>query len=264
MSTKTTFKRVALVTVAALGFGLLSSVTPASANRVSSSIGAFVGPNGATSLTVVGGDSLTAGALVRIDVTANDTTTSGLGANESVTASVATPPSVSQRAGSVVDTTTAVGGTGSGARSDFSVINVGAASAQVSGSGGTTAATSVSGVTNWTRWTSAYNDSATPTAALPGDASAARGVIGQRNVGYTRMDSNRTSTTGGTAVTSYYVAVVPRAGSDVYDKGAYTFAFQLTDASGVVRGTATVKIDFVSTAAKSDAAITLGSPAEHS
>jgi len=31
MSTKTTFKRVALVAVAAMGFGVLTSVTPASA-----------------------------------------------------------------------------------------------------------------------------------------------------------------------------------------------------------------------------------------
>ena len=31
MSTKTTFKRIALVTVAALGFGVLSSVAPATA-----------------------------------------------------------------------------------------------------------------------------------------------------------------------------------------------------------------------------------------
>ena len=31
MSTKTTFKRIALVTVAALGFGVLTSVAPASA-----------------------------------------------------------------------------------------------------------------------------------------------------------------------------------------------------------------------------------------
>ena len=31
MSTKTTFKRIALVTVAALGFGVLTSVVPANA-----------------------------------------------------------------------------------------------------------------------------------------------------------------------------------------------------------------------------------------
>ncbi len=35
MSTKTTFKRVALVAVAALGFGVLTSVAPASATQTS-------------------------------------------------------------------------------------------------------------------------------------------------------------------------------------------------------------------------------------
>ena len=37
MSTKTTFKRIALVTVAALGFGLLTSVAPSSAAAVAAS-----------------------------------------------------------------------------------------------------------------------------------------------------------------------------------------------------------------------------------
>ena len=44
MSTKTTFKRVALVTVAALGFGVLTSVAPAQAN-VATTLGVAVGPN---------------------------------------------------------------------------------------------------------------------------------------------------------------------------------------------------------------------------
>ena len=75
MSTKTTFKRVALVTVAALGFGLLSSVAPASA--AVTSLVASVGPTGQTSLTVVG-DTTTAGALVRLDVVTNDTNSTTL------------------------------------------------------------------------------------------------------------------------------------------------------------------------------------------
>ena len=52
MSTKTTFKRIALVTVAALGFGVLTSVVPAQA-AAATALNAVVGPNGATSLTVV-------------------------------------------------------------------------------------------------------------------------------------------------------------------------------------------------------------------
>jgi trimeric autotransporter adhesin len=264
MSTKTTFKRIALVTVAALGFGVLTSVAPATA-QVSQSIAAFVGPNGATSLTVVGGDTTTAGALVRIDVTSNETTVPGLALNETVTASVSVAPAL-RNAGSVVDTTTAVGGTGSAARSDFVVINSGGATAntQPIGTAAATAAEVVSGVTDWTKLgigaTASTNmDSATPTALIGDRTAAARGAIGSLNRFSTRMDGNRTTTTGGTAIASYYVTVAPRAGSDVYDKGAYTFSFQLTDAAGVVRGTTTVKIDFVSSAARSDAAITLNS-----
>ena len=57
MSTKTTIKRIALVAVSALGFGMLSAVAPVSA-QISQSLAASVGPNGATSLTVVGGNEI--------------------------------------------------------------------------------------------------------------------------------------------------------------------------------------------------------------
>jgi hypothetical protein len=269
MSTKTTFKRIALVTVAALGFGLLSSVAPASA-QISQSIAAFVGPNGQTSLTVVG--ERAPSALVRVDITSNDSTTVGLALNESVTASITAVPTavtaktLAANGGSVADTATAWNGTNG--KSDFSVINVGAASAQTSGSGASTAATVVSGVTNWGNKGVTYYDSATPTlVASTGDtatinAAITRGVIGSLNTKYTRMDGNRAVTAtapagAGNTVASYYVEIKPRASALVLDQGAYTFSFQLTDATGVVRGTSTVKIDFVSTAAKSDASIAL-------
>jgi len=58
---------------------------------------------------------------------------------------------------------------------------------------------------------------------------------------------------------SYYVTIRPRTGADVIDKGAYTFQFQLTDIAGVVRSTKTVTIEFVSTAAKSNATLALAS-----
>ncbi|MFM1758623.1 MAG: hypothetical protein RL193_1200, partial [Actinomycetota bacterium] len=51
MSTKTTIKRIALVAVSALGFGMLSVVAPANA-AVATGLVASVGPNGETSLTV--------------------------------------------------------------------------------------------------------------------------------------------------------------------------------------------------------------------
>jgi len=60
MSTKTTLKRIALVAVSALGFGLMSSVAPANAAAVTSITPAF------TSYTTVGSSDLT--AIVRLVV----------------------------------------------------------------------------------------------------------------------------------------------------------------------------------------------------
>jgi len=53
MSTKTTFKRIALVAVAALGFGLLSSVAPASATDAPATVGTPVVFGGTTGQPVV-------------------------------------------------------------------------------------------------------------------------------------------------------------------------------------------------------------------
>jgi trimeric autotransporter adhesin len=262
MSTKTTFKRIALVTVAALSFGLLTSVTPASA--VATALTASVGPNGATSLTVVGGDSTTAAALIRLDVTQSDTITTsslqgGLKQGDTITASVIAPTSTT-RGGSVADTSTAVGLLGGSARSDFVMLeSVG----QTTGSRNTTAATAVSSATAWDRLAFGHNadnkgfylDSAT---ALMGagaaHARAADGKISAENTGFINMDATH-ELTDFEYVKSYYVTVRARVGADIMDKGAYTFAFQLADTNGVVRGNASVKIDFVSTAATSGAVV---------
>jgi len=148
MSTKTTFKRIALVTVAALGFGLLSSVTY-TASAVSTGLVASVGPNGATSVTVVGGTNATTGALIRLDVTSNDTATPGLGAGESITATVTgVPTSVSAKTvaangGAFTDSST----TWAAGVNDLVMLET---AGQTTGSVNTTAATAVSAPTNWT------------------------------------------------------------------------------------------------------------------
>jgi trimeric autotransporter adhesin len=263
MSTKTTFKRIALVTVAALGFGLLSSVTPASA--VATGLVASVGPNGQTSLTVVGGDSTTAGALIRLDVTSNDTATPGLHTGETITASVSAVPAgktLAANGGSVVDTTTAVGLLGGSARSDFIMLE---STGQTEGTRAATTATSVSRPTNWGLLASRGTGGSvasnllldTATAGMGASLTperAADGRIGQENAGFVNMDSIHENTSF-EYIKSYYVTVRARIGADTMDKGAYTFSFRLTDAAGVVRSTATVKIDFVSTAATSDAIV---------
>ena len=91
MSTKTTFKRIALVTVAALGFGVMTSVAPASAADSGFSVGY-------TSLTVVGA-SAAGTAFIPVNVT-NADGPAALQATESITASVTAWPTA-------VDSTTA-------------------------------------------------------------------------------------------------------------------------------------------------------------
>jgi len=261
MSTKTTFKRVALVIVAALGFGLLSSVAPASA-VTSTALTASVGPNGATSVTVVGSDSTTTGVLVRLDVTSDSATSSliGLQCGETITATVTgVPTSVTAKTlltngGSMVDTTTAAGAS----RSDLKIVEVKGQTAGVPGS----ATTTTSGHTNWglisLGTTTTYMESYTSSWAQAADAQLGGcGTQGtQSNTPFKNMDQ-RAELVSTISTVSYYVTISPRTNSTVVDQGAYTVSFQLTDTNGVVRSTKTVKIDFVSTAAKSDAVIAL-------
>jgi len=84
MSTKTTFKRIALVAVAALGFGMLSVVPSNAATALSLSLSS-------TSITAVGGDEGTAAALVAVTVT-SDTANTGLTGTEQVKFSVVGVP----------------------------------------------------------------------------------------------------------------------------------------------------------------------------
>jgi hypothetical protein len=94
MSTKTTFKRIALVTVAALGFGVLTSVAPASAVA-----GTYTGSStlSTSSLTVVatGGDTSLIGRFY-VDVASGDGTLTdslpGLYATESIVVTTMTAP----------------------------------------------------------------------------------------------------------------------------------------------------------------------------
>jgi hypothetical protein len=256
MSTKTTFKRIALVTVAALSFGLLTSVTPASA-VASTALGVAVGPNGATSLTVVGGTESTTGALVRIDVTSDSTTTLfGLQPGETITATVIAAPT-GKTLGSMSDTATATGRVNV---SDLSLTEVKGQTPGVPGS----ATTTTSGSTDWKKhatlsdatnaesYTAGLNniDAAHFDAQLGG-----YGVQGASSNTYFQNMDGRAETTATNNTVSYYVAVHPRSGATTIDQGAYTVQFQLVDGLGVVRGTKTVKIDFVSLASKSGATV---------
>jgi len=257
MSTKTTFKRIALVTVAALGFSVLSTVVPAQA-AVATTLGAAVGPNGATSLTVVGSSDTTAvGALIRLDVTADETSTNsgtgGLASGDTIVGTVSAVPTtvlaktLAANGGSLAGTGTAQGA----GYSDFVMLE---SEGQSNGTG-STAATATTVATDWTKMPSALNATTNLDSAVTA-ATAADGVVTSSNTGYWNKDGVKTISTG-RYIKHYYVTVKPRTGADVIDRGAYTFSFQLRNAAGMVLSTKTVKIDFVSEAAKSDAVVTL-------
>jgi hypothetical protein len=99
MSTKTTIKRIALVTVAALGFGMLATV-PAKAFAASATLGF-------SSLTVVGCTAASTGSgRFYVDITDDAGVASPLVGNESITVSViAKPTSVTNTATILTDLT---------------------------------------------------------------------------------------------------------------------------------------------------------------
>ncbi len=228
MSTKTTFKRFALVTVAALGFGLLTSVAPASA-ALSTGISLNT-----TSMTVVGGSSTdTPLAIIKINVSSTDGT--GLQTNESITASVTgVPTGVSAK-------------TVFGNAADLRFTEVNQAGNNV--------------VSNWSRSAVTTTAAGVTNPCVNLDASSQiDGQIGIAGCGYTGMDgadTSSTSTTASTKVVSYYMAIFPAFGKDVVDQGVYTITFTHTDANQNLVDTETLKLDFVSTSIKSGAVLTL-------
>jgi trimeric autotransporter adhesin len=241
MSTKTTFKRIALVTVAALGFGGLSATTPASAVAVSSF------SLHTSSITVVGGSaSDTPSALVRIRVTQSGDGALNVGAldpNETITASVTGVPT------SVTAKTVALNGGafGTATNNDLSIVEVKAGASNT--------------VTDW-----AYNaagDGRSGVAATSADTVTATaaiydGRIGSENTSYFGQvpytlnggDLAAATTAGQDTVTSksrfYYVAIMPKSGAAVIDQGVYTVTFRLTDTNGNLVSTQSLNIDFVS------------------
>jgi hypothetical protein len=271
MSTKTTLKRIALVAVSALSFGLLAAVAPANAGNVST-ISAAVGPNSATSLTVVQGagtDSNTA-ALVRINVTVDSatSTTESLLCGDTITATVTgVPTSVTAKTlvangGSVADTTT-LQTNGQNSISDLVMFEV---AEQTSGNH---TASPGAATTSYTDWTKIGTNSTTITNAesmvtVVGDSSPRftrasdgklSGCNGMKNTPFYNMDGLLQNKTNANTF-SYYVSIAPRGASRVVNQGFYTISFRL-ESGGVVLGTTSVRIEFVSEASVSDATLSL-------
>jgi hypothetical protein len=245
MSTKTTFKRIALVTVAALGFGVLSSVTPASAGvALSFSLNT-------SSITVVGGSATdTPSALVRIKVTGDTTGVQNVGslsAGETITAKVTGVPT-----GVTAKTSAANGGVfGTGSANDLSMVEVKGQTSGTLTSWGYTAAGDGAGGAAATSV-----DTVTASASAPFD-----GAIGSENTSYHGQVMAAASYTPSETATSkvryYYVAIMPKLGKTVIDQGVYTVSFTLTDLAGNLVSTQTLKIDFVTSKVDSGSKLTL-------
>ena len=223
MSTKTTFKRIALVTVAALGFGVLSSVAPATAADTTASTFTSSLSLNTTSITSVGALDTTGSAekynaaVFKITANGNGGSSAELFADESITASVSAVPT-----------------------SVFSTYTMGANSADlelsfVSGTGYGAAFTT----------TGTVADGTTVKTALV-DTSATSSVDQARLVG-----GGALATTNGV----YFLAVTPGNGKTAaMDSGYYTIRIRLQDTSGFITNYS-VKVQFVTSAADSGAVI---------
>jgi len=244
MSTKTTFKRIALVTVAALGFGGMTFVTPASA-----AVATSFSLNTSSQTVVANNTTDSVGALIRIKVTSDTAGTQNVGslsASETLTAKVTAGPAIR-----------------TGATSSPLVIPAGGLA--MNNTGNDLAMTEVKGQTSGTAtvWTSVASghtnasttieDTVTATGAAEFD-----GAIGSENTSYTGQEPYATDTASSKS-RYYYVSIMPREGkiSSVIDAGVYTITFQLTDANGNLTGTSTLKIDFVSSKVNSGSLLTI-------
>jgi hypothetical protein len=216
MSTKTTFKRIALVTVAALGFGMLSTVVAQADTASGFTLNT-------SSQTVVGGanagTSDTPTALIRINLSA--LAGGGLTAGETITAEITGVPT------SVETKTLATHGAWG---QDLKILETTQAAAD--------------SATDWTNF-------ATKSTGLT-DAAATDGKVGPENIDYQGMDGTDTTTV---LTTSYYVAISPVLSRNVIDYGVYTITFTLTRNGNLVGTVKTLTLDFVSTNMKSGAVL---------
>jgi trimeric autotransporter adhesin len=227
MSTKTTFKRIALVAVAALGFGVLSSVSPANAVATSFALDK-------TSITVVddrtGSDTLV--AVFAITVTNTDTGTgAGLTQNDTITASVVGGPALNA----------------SGAAYGLAAWQTDVKFIEIKQS----AVTRVDPV-----YSGAIIDTQT------GGAGAYDGKIGALNTGHYGMGAATTSAASTTAqegkTRTYYIAATATRAT-VMNLGVYTLQFDLTNAANATIQRTTAKFDVVSAAASSGAVLAAAS-----
>jgi hypothetical protein len=229
MSTKTTFKRIALVVVAALGFGTMSAVSPANA------VQALSFSLDQTSQTIVGSYSATAGMAVFAVTVTSDTPTVGLSTGESITATVTGVPTA-------VTTTKTLAANAADLRF-FELKQSAVTKVNPIYDGGTVD---------------------TFTAIANGSDTNTDGVINSNNTGHYGMDNQLTAAETETErllkKRTYYMGVqINGAGKTVIDQGVYTIAFDLKDLAGNVIQRTTAKVDWVTSSTTSGAVLTASS-----
>ena len=226
MSTKTTFKRVALVTVAALGFGMLSTVASTAA---AVTVGATSGiSTDVSSITLIAADATPAATeygVFEVSLTNSSGYAAPLQAGESMTATVIATPAPSRG-----------GAAGSGA--------------------GATLAADLT-----TKWSTDYDPTArTITNALSAETTlwASAGTYSVLGKAYDDMSLNTNlrggtdeATTGyttdaSTATATYALGVYATADKDILDAGFYTIRIRVLDSNGNTRTSKDVKFQVAS------------------
>ena len=243
MSTKTTFKRIALVAVAALGFGTVSAISPAQAVGVSFT-------TNATSYTSVG----TSNPQITVAITLTADTGVALASGESLTVStVGVPTGTSGTAKTIA--ANAASGTGRAAGNLATVPND-LTFTEVKQSSSVTGL--ITGIDP--AWGGLAMDSNTAMTETRTD-----GVFTSQNTRHYGMSSAQGASVADTntalwgKTSTYYLQISPRGGATVLDQGVYTVQIDLTDSVGNTIQRSTIKVDFVTAPADSGAKLTAAS-----
>lgn len=252
MSTKTTFKRIALVTVSALGLGLFATVTPASAG------GDVTFSTNITNQTIVvnsavaqnaTGDSTTSSqamAVFRLCVTDEDGARALTG-SEFIQASVVGVP-----------TTVTAGKTLAANSTDIGFLELKYAAGDQTLNGVTYEADSATtglSVAFKTVATSAQTTQITQVAGR-GDGNVSS-LDGRITGGNTEVSDSGTARIYGSSANNCYLIGAHGFSQTAWDQGAYTIRFALTDASGFQAKVTDVTVKYVTSTADSGATFTI-------
>jgi len=256
MSTKTTLKRIALVAVSALGFGLFSSVSPASATGDvkfavdATSVTVYTDSSNSASETVTASKAF---ALLKIRVS-DDDGGRALENLETLTASViSVPTSVSAK-------------TLSANRTDIGFVELKYASSATGNTGSNPNLYAIDTPGGRSVTSTQRNAANSGDVVLTGGDSQTNNIAIDGRIGFynTNVSDSGTSriysSSGGSGVVptvrpTYLLGV--HGYSQAWDQGTYTIRLTLTDTAGFTTDTEDIKVNFVTTRGSTGAKITV-------